>query len=203
MNFDNEAKEWDNARRIERAVVIADEMRKSLGDTKDKSALEFGCGTGLISFNLKDDFKDITLLDLSQEMINVLNDKIKTSRVSNMKSMCCDLFDTKIEKQYDVLYCSMVLHHIIEVEKTFDKFYDVLKIGGKLCVVDLDEDGGALHRDDKDFDGHNGFSQKWMRSLLKKKGFGKIESHTFHKCYQEILGQQISYTLFIMTAEKL
>ena len=103
MKFDDEAKEWDNARRIERAVVIADEIRKSLGDTKDKSALEFGCGTGLISFNLKDDFKDITLLDLSQEMINVLNDKIKTSRVSNMKSMCCDLFDTKIEKQYDVL----------------------------------------------------------------------------------------------------
>lgn len=203
MNFDNEAKEWDNARRIERAVVIADEMRKSLGNTKDKSALEFGCGTGLISFNLKNDFKDITLIDLSQEMINVLNDKIKTFGVSNMESICCDLFDASMKKQYDVIYCSMVMHHIIEIEKTFDKFYDMLKAYGKLCIVDLDEDGGALHRDYKDFDGHNGFSQKWMRSLLRAKGFGNVKSYTFHKCYQEILGEEISYTLFIMTADKL
>ena len=77
MNFDDVAREWDNEKRIERAKVIANKIKTTISVTESKMAMEFGCGTGLISFNLSDVFKNITLIDNSEGMINVVNEKIK------------------------------------------------------------------------------------------------------------------------------
>ncbi len=42
---------------------------------KNCRAMEFGCGTGFISFNLIDSFKSITLIDSSKNMIDILSNK--------------------------------------------------------------------------------------------------------------------------------
>ncbi|WP_195971218.1 class I SAM-dependent methyltransferase [Clostridium thermobutyricum] len=73
MDFNYLARQWDDSRRIERAKIISNEIRKNLGDVKLNKGLEFGCGTGLITFNLTDLFNDVTLIDISSEMIEVVN----------------------------------------------------------------------------------------------------------------------------------
>ena len=76
MSFDDYAKTWDTDKRINRAKKVANEIRNSIDSEINYSAMEFGCGTGLVSFNLYDKFKKITLIDSSKGMIDILNSKI-------------------------------------------------------------------------------------------------------------------------------
>ncbi|WP_263486813.1 class I SAM-dependent methyltransferase [Clostridium estertheticum] len=84
MSFDDYAKTWDTDERIDRAKIVANEISKSIDINKNYSAMEFGCGTGLVSFNLYDKFKNITLVDSSKGMIDILGSKIDKYKVSNM-----------------------------------------------------------------------------------------------------------------------
>lgn len=84
MSFDNYAKSWDTDKRIDRAKIIANEISNSIGIKENYSAMEFGCGTGLISFNFYDKFRSIALVDSSKGMMDILNSKIDKYEVTNM-----------------------------------------------------------------------------------------------------------------------
>jgi ubiquinone/menaquinone biosynthesis C-methylase UbiE len=106
MNFDIQSITWDDERRRDRAKLIAEEISKSIQIEKQYTALEFGCGTGLISFCLNDKFEMITLVDTSKGMIDVLNSKIEAFEIDINEN------HTLSENSYDVIYTSMALHHI-------------------------------------------------------------------------------------------
>ena len=111
MNFDEVAREWDNEMRIERAKIVANKIKTTIRVGRDKQAMEFGCGTGLVSFNLYNEFKNITLIDTSKEMINVVNNKIETLNLNNINTYCGDLTQNKINDKFDIIYSSM--HYIM------------------------------------------------------------------------------------------
>lgn len=203
MSFDNYAQEWDTEVRISRAEKIANEIRKQTRDRKGGAAMEFGCGTGLVSFNLTDHFKEITLMDSSQGMIDVLGGKIDLLKVGNLFPKWVDITQGDgIVGQYEVIYHSMVLHHIQELEAVNRDFYDALEDGGCLCFVDLDEDGGLFHSNYPEFEGHQGFNQENLRGLLQKIGFKEVRSYTFYHDEKQINGRGVPYSLFIMHALK-
>lgn len=202
MNFNNVAKKWDNKRRIERAKIISDEIKNNIVKEENKSVLEFGCGTGLISFNLVDYFNKITLIDNSEEMIKVVDNKIKTFNINNMKSICCDLENYNISENYDVVYTSMVLHHIVNVEDIIRRFYSLLNNKGELCIIDLNKEDGRFHEEEKDFNGHNGFSQIELKEVLSQVGFSNIKSYTFYNGVKDVNKEKVEYSLFIMIGKK-
>lgn len=84
MDFSIEAANWDTERRAARAKIIAEEIRRAVKIEKHYTALEFGCGTGLVSFNLFDWFENITLVDTSKGMIDIVDQKIQGSPVKNI-----------------------------------------------------------------------------------------------------------------------
>ena len=202
MNFDDVSNEWDNEKRIERAKVIANKIKTTILEAKNKSAMEFGCGTGLISFNLSDVFENITLIDNSQGMINVVNEKIKRFNSQNINSYCYNLIENSLNEKYDIIYNSMALHHIVDIDALLKKFYKMINSNGTLCIVDLNEDDGRFHKNEVGFNGHNGFSQEWMKNILEANGFSNIKSETFYKSTKEINDEELEYSLFIMTADK-
>jgi predicted TPR repeat methyltransferase len=66
MNFDEAAPTWDGEeRRVLRAKAVAERLEPILAPYRGKDALDFGCGTGLLSFFLRDFFARIDLLDPS------------------------------------------------------------------------------------------------------------------------------------------
>jgi ubiquinone/menaquinone biosynthesis C-methylase UbiE len=76
-NFDERAKDWDSdPMKVIRAKTVAEAIRGAISLTKDMSALEYGCGTGLLSFALQADLGNITLADTSQGMLDVLAENI-------------------------------------------------------------------------------------------------------------------------------
>lgn len=202
MDFNYLARQWDDSRRIERAKIISNEIRKNLGEVKLNKGLEFGCGTGLITFNLTDLFNDVTLIDISSEMIEVVNEKIEKFNFNNSKAISCDLMKSDNLEKYDCIYTSMAMHHIIDVEEMLNRFYEVLNEKGKLCIVELNKDNGDFHKHEEGFNGHNGFSQKDLKNILEKYRFKNINSYTFYNSYKEVGCEKIEYSLFIIVAEK-
>jgi ubiquinone/menaquinone biosynthesis C-methylase UbiE len=91
-NFDERAKDWDSdPKKVERARVVADEIRKTVPLSREMNAFEYGCGTGLLSFALQEDLGQITLADTSQGMLDVLAEKVSAAGVTNMHPVRLDL----------------------------------------------------------------------------------------------------------------
>ena len=200
MSFDEKAKTWDREDRVIRAKEVAKEIISGLELPKESSVMEFGCGTGLVSFNLIENFDKITLIDSSQGMIDVVNEKIESYNAKNMVATCMDF--TKGERpneKFDFIYNSMVLHHIPDTKAIVFDFYKRLKKKGILAIVDLDNEDGSFHGKEHDFNGHLGFNQEELTDLLVDTGFEIIESKSFYT----IEKNEKNYTLFVIKAVKI
>ncbi len=85
--FDIKAAEWDkNPMHWDRSEAVANAIKEMITLNTEMRVLEYGAGTGITSFLLKDLVKEITLMDNSSQMLNVINEKIKTSGVRNLKT---------------------------------------------------------------------------------------------------------------------
>jgi len=167
MDFKGRAKKWDNDAMIKRAEVVAEKISELIGNQKENSAMEYGCATGLISFNLVDKFKNITLMDSEEEMINVVKEKIDEYQTTNVVPINIDLEnEIYTEEKFDIIYTSMTLHHILDTENIIKIFYNLLNKNGILCVVDLDKEDGSFHINEKDFNGHNGFEHNYIENAF-------------------------------------
>ena len=133
-HFDKQAKEWDNdPKKTERAKIFAKEIINFTNPKSTDTALEFGCGTGLLSFQLKDAFKTISLADNSKGMIDVLQEKIEKQHLLNFKPLLVDLIEEDLNiGTFNVIYMLMTLHHIKNLEKVSEIFNSLLKTNGYL-----------------------------------------------------------------------
>jgi len=203
-NFDDRAKDWDSdPKKVERARVIADAIRNAVPLSREMRALEYGCGTGLLSFALQEDLGQITLADTSQGMLDVLSEKISSSGVTNMHPLRIDLsVDPLPAEKYHITYSLMVLHHIHDAREILNKFYDVLKPNGYLLVADLDKEDGSFHTDGTT-DVHKGFSQSELKKWVEDAGFGNIQFSKAYEIKREVDGKEKSFPVFLMVAQKI
>jgi ubiquinone/menaquinone biosynthesis C-methylase UbiE len=200
--FDEKARDWDSdPRRIERARIVAEAMREQVALTPALSALEYGCGTGLLSFALQPWLGQITLADNSDGMLAVLAEKIAAAGLKNMIPLHLDLaVDPLPAERYDLLYTLMVLHHIPDTEGILRKFWGLLKGRGRLCVVDLDQEDGSFHG--PEFDGHLGFERAELERKLLGAGFQNVRFHTVYQMPKPTAAGLKHFPLFLAVAEK-
>lgn len=199
--FDHKAAEWDKNRMYhERAAAVAEEIRKVIPLSRDWRALEFGPGTGLLSLLLKDQLKEITLIDSSAGMVKVMNEKISAEGVGNLRVLHLDLeHEDPGDEKYDLIYNLMVLHHVSDVEKILGKFRNMLKPGGYLAVADLCSEDGSFHGGG--FTGHRGFEPAKLSAMLQERGFADI-SHRKAYVIDKLMpdGSRKQFEVFLMTA---
>lgn len=205
MYFDNQALEWDNdPQKVERAEVFAKEINDFIKPNNKLNALEFGCGTGLLSFKLKDNFKSITLADNSEGMISVLKEKIDKEGIKNFIPLQIDLFESEIQfPEIDVIYTLMTLHHMPDINETLKAFSSILAPKGFLCIADLVKEDGSFHAHHNGFDGHNGFDKDELSGTLLKSGFNVVY---YKECFviEKKVDEKINkYPLFLMICKKI
>ena len=178
MNFDDKAKDWDkDPKKIERARIFALEITRLLGNRKELVGLEFGSGTGLVSFELADRFSSIILADSSKGMLEVLEQKIAREKISVMKPfLVSGSNDLAKLKDLDVIYTLLTLHHIKDIKNLFSEFREILKPGGYLIIGDLVTEDGSFHSGDPEFDGHKGFEPDELIKILISDGFRDCRS---------------------------
>ncbi|HMQ13126.1 MAG TPA: class I SAM-dependent methyltransferase [Candidatus Competibacter phosphatis] len=202
MDFDEKAQEWDNDPvKLERAAAVAAAIRNRVRLSPDLSALEYGCGTGLLSFALYRELGSITLADSSAGMLAVLREKIAASGADHLRPMRLDLtVDPLPAELYDLIYTLMTLHHVPDVERILRDFSALLRPDGALCIADLDREDGSFHG--AGFDGHHGFEREALQDQLARAGFGEIQ---FDTCYmmRKPQGEGVrEYPVFLAVARK-
>jgi len=185
--FDIKAADWDkNPMHWDRSNAIAEQIKKNISLKPNMQALEYGAGTGILSFLLKDEFEEITLMDNSEEMLKIITQKIEKTGVKNLSPLFFDLEHNEYsDKKFDVIYTQMVLHHVIDVDNIINRFHNLLKPEGYLLIADLYEEDGTFH--DDSFNGHKGFDIQKLSEKLIELNFHNI-SH--NQCF--VVNKKIS-----------
>ncbi len=200
-DFDSRAKDWDlNPEKRKKAEIVAGAIMNKVQPSKECTAFEYGCGTGLVSFFLQPFLKRIVLADNSRGMLEVVRSKIEKSSVMNMTAIEIDLTksDPPLGEQFDLVYTFLTMHHVIDVSEVLWKFHSMLRAGGHLCIADLDKEDGSFHGEG--FSGHNGFDREEMKSLAERAGFINVEFQTIDRVIRGHEGKgKREYPFFLMT----
>jgi ubiquinone/menaquinone biosynthesis C-methylase UbiE len=201
-NFDNKARTWDeNPMHMERSMAISIKMKETLPLRKDMKALEYGAGTGILSFILAEKLGHITMMDSSAEMVKVMEEKVLVSKATNLSPVFMNLEKERPYAFYDLIFNQMVLHHITDIHSIFDKFYQMLLPGGFLAIADLYTEDGSFHGEDVDV--HLGFDPEKLKKELLVAGFKSVN---FEQCYtvkREVTGETPRlFPIFLLNASK-
>ncbi|MFA6403377.1 MAG: class I SAM-dependent methyltransferase [Salinivirgaceae bacterium] len=104
------------------------------------NVLEIGTGTGIIPFSIYSNVYSITATDISPEMVRIANQKLIKSEIKNIEFQVQDSYNlTFLDKSFDVVIASNLLHLLYEPEKPIKEIKRVLKdkgifIAPTLCV---------------------------------------------------------------------
>ena len=196
--FDNRAREWDKDKmHMDRSVAIAAELQKVIPFDPSLKALEYGAGTGILSFLLKDRFSEITLMDNSQEMIKVCIEKTEYHKTKHIIPLWFDLEHQAFEGKFDIIYNQMVLHHVNDHKAIIHTFYSLLNPEGYLAIADLFPEDGSFHGPDAKV--HLGFDPEKLTEIIKDAGFKNIEYKT---CFVIKRESGATYPVFLLVANK-
>jgi tRNA (cmo5U34)-methyltransferase len=197
-SFDSRARDWDKDKmHMERSVAIAAELEKMIPIRPSMKALEYGAGTGILSFLLKDKFAEITLMDSSQEMIKVCKEKVEYYKATHIKPIWLDLEHNEYDEKFDVIYNQMVLHHVNDINFMLQKFYSLLNTGGYLAIADLFSEDGSFHGPEVKV--HWGFDPENLAKTLKTIGFKNIEYRT---CFEVKRDTGKKFPVFLLVGYK-
>jgi 2-polyprenyl-3-methyl-5-hydroxy-6-metoxy-1,4-benzoquinol methylase len=201
-HFDAKARQWDeNPVFRERGLKIAQAVRQSVQLNRQMSALDYGCGTGLLSFPLKDELGAILLADSSSGMLDVVNEKIAAQGVTNMMTMKLDLLvDLPPPQHFDLIVTAMTLHHVPDTDRILRVFHHLLNPGGHLCIADLDQEDGSFHGIDVDV--HHGFDRADLGRRAARAGFAEVHFQTVFSIAKERETGTQDYPVFLMAARR-
>ncbi len=194
--FEIIADRYDTPERIQIAKVSSDAIREYVVDAKSKNAIDFGCGTGLVGMNLRNDFNSMLFLDTSQNMIHQIEQKISNSNIQNAATLCFDFEkDSLSDLHADYIFMVQVLLHIKDFELVLSRLYETLEENGHLIIVDFDKNEKIA----SDMV-HNGFEQAELTDVMTKIGYKGIQSKTIYSGSKIFMGQDAS--LFVLDSHK-
>jgi ubiquinone/menaquinone biosynthesis C-methylase UbiE len=202
LSFDDKASTWDaDPIKQERALAVAAALRQRVPLSTTWQALEYGCGTGLLSFALQADLGRITLADSSPGMLTVLEEKISAAGLTHLHPLALDLTtDPLPAERYDLIYTLMTLHHVPDTTRLLRDFYTLLRPGGWLGIADLDQEDGSFHG--AGFTGHRGFNRKALRAQLFSLGFNHVDFSTSYLMKKATDQGLREYPLFLAVATR-
>lgn len=204
--FDEVAESWDDDPiRIELAGSISDNIIKHVPLNNQMAAMEFGCGTGLVSMFLARNLKKIIAVDSSEKMLETLNRKAEHFKCRNILTLEIDPeeFNLPFNDEFDFVFSSMVFHHIKNTDKLLNMLCDSMHSKGYLAVADLDKEDGSFHEDIPVDVHHFGFKREDLMKKIKNAGFSYVDdltAYVFSKKNRE--GVEIDYPIFLLVAQK-
>lgn len=202
--FDKIAATWDeNPVRVKMAQSVANKIVERVNLTQDMKALEFGCGTGLVTVLMAPMLGRISAVDSSENMLSELQKKIGDMGITNIEYHKLDIGEQTVPgSDYNFIFSNMTFHHIADGSALLKKLYGILAPDGVLALTDLDSEDGSFHGDMPGVY-HLGFKRGDVVSAFEKAGFCNCsveDAHVVEKPGKE--GKLNRYPMFLVTGKK-
>ena len=169
-HFNHRAESFDSPKNQFLAELIKKNIEKQMHDLSSKSILDFGGGTGLISLPLAKKVNSVTLVDISDKMLEQARIKVKNQKLENLHLLQQDLLLKPLEQTFDLIIVSRVLHHMPHLDSSLAMFQEHLTPGGQLFIADYTVPDGENH----------GFIISELEETLKNHGFSDIQTQILY-----------------------
>lgn len=195
--FNQAAEGWDKGdmrQNIAHAVFQTISSRISL--LKPMNIMDFGAGTGLLSFKMAPMVNRVVGVDLSEKMLEQLASKNTDSL--KVEGVFCDILRENLDESFHGIISSMAMHHVEDTSALFDSFHRHLKRDGFIAIADLEAEDGTFHSHGNDGVYHFGFERETLRKIIERSGFEHVR---FHHAYT-VEKEEKEYPIFLVTASK-
>ncbi len=201
--FDQAAPTWDaNPGRQLMAQKITAAILEQIPVSPTMTAIDFGCGTGLLTLALQPQFRRIIGIDSSPGMLAVLEEKVRAAGIANVETCCLDLgTQSAPELRVDLVVSAMALHHIADVPFVLRALTQLLSPDGYLALADLDAEDGSFH-EDKTGVCHSGFDRAWLMAQLAALGIEQINAITAHDLERPTPDGVRRFPIFLISGQK-
>jgi ArsR family transcriptional regulator len=135
---------------------------------------DLGAGEGLLSQMLALRAKKVIAVDISPRMVEVGAELARKHGLERLEYRLGDLEDPPIVSgSVDLVILSQALHHSIQPQRALDAAQRILKRGGRICILDLNEHHFEKARE-LYADQWLGFSTTALLQMLQHAGFRDI-----------------------------
>ena len=189
-DFNHKAETFDSPKNIFLANLVCQAVEKQIALLSDKEILDFGGGTGLLALPLAKQAKSVTLVDISEKMLEQARLKADQQDIKNIQFLEQDLLVSPLEQQFDLIVVSRVLHHMPDLDATLAMFYHHLRENGQVLIADFV----------KTDTNHHGFDLAELETKLAQFGFSSIDSQILYSAEELFQGNYSE--LFLTVAQK-
>ena len=169
-HFNHRAESFDSPKNQFLAELIRKNIEKQMHDLSSKSILDFGGGTGLISLPLAKKVNSVTLVDISDKMLEQARIKVENQKLENLHLIQQDLVLKPLEQTFDLIIVSRVLHHMPHLDSSLAMFQEHLTPGGQLFIADYTVPDGENH----------GFIISELEETRKNHGFSDVQTQILY-----------------------
>ena len=189
-DFNHKAETFDSPKNIFLANLVCQAVKKQIDLLSDKEILDFGGGTGLLTLPLAKQVKSVTLVDISEKMLEQARLKAEQQDIKNIQFLEQDLLKNPMEQEFDLIVVSRVLHHMPDLDEALSLFHQHLKEDGQLLLADFTKTEAN----------HHGFDLAELEKQLIEHGFSSVHSQILYSA--EDLFQGNYSELFLTVAQK-
>ena len=189
-DFNHKAETFDSPKNIFLANLVCQAVEKQIDLLSGKEILDFGGGTGLLTLPLAKQAKSVTLVDISEKMLEQARLKAEQQDIKNIQFLEQDLLEKPLEQEFDFIVVCRVLHHMPDVDVALSLFHQHLRENGQLLLADFTKTEAN----------HHGFDLAELEKQLIEHGFSSVHSQTLYSA--EDLFQGNYSELFFTVAQK-
>jgi ArsR family transcriptional regulator len=136
---------------------------------------DLGAGEGLLSQLLARRAAQVWCIDNSPRMVEVGTELAKKNGLHNLAYQLGDIEQVPLpDRSVDLAILSQALHHAQHPQRAVDEAFRILKPGGQVLILDLNEHTFEKARE-LYADVWLGFKESALNAFLKKTGFTKVE----------------------------
>lgn len=101
--------------------------------THKRIALDIGCGSGILAFELAKHYERVVAIDISQDMLEIARQK---RAAPNIQYLCMDANQLFFNEKFDLITSSVTFHHLQNLTTILQTIKNLLNVGGKIVLQD-------------------------------------------------------------------
>jgi ubiquinone/menaquinone biosynthesis C-methylase UbiE len=138
--WDERVEAWEEVATSAAFLAIRDRIVELAEPRSDDCVVDLGAGTGLLALALAPRVRELTAVDISERMLERLDDRAAAEGVHNVEPLVADLRRLPLEDERATLVVSnYAFHHLDDPGKelALTEARRILKPGGRLVICDM------------------------------------------------------------------